>query len=392
MGTPVKRNLAKYSGSRSHCDGAIADGSGNVAHATIGGLGLSVWQVYATDGSDRGTFFSEPYEVQGATVGFLGLTGSYLTLWSPDGVKLAQNTVVSDFDASWLLPATTGGIVVVVTDSWGCPKGVDGISTMKVYRFADSGGLVSGVDIGGHGCPVGGSPELSGASDDKGNTVVAVSLGYRGAYGMPPGHVIVRWVSAAGEALTDWVDAGETLVGASGPLQTFPIIGGGAIVQAGNRSVAFASGSATPQSALGFVAANRKLVIVRGGRAYASVAIPGDYGAENYDSIELYAPSGRKCGEVKFPGTTALFIGRDGTVISLGPADWCAASWWPHLLRSATHIRGAISRGAPAPPWTSPRRDRASPWNLCALLTDGAYRRSSEWRSGETVPGSIHSL
>jgi hypothetical protein len=198
---------------------------------------------------------------------------------------------------------------------------------MKVYRFADSGALLSMVDVGGRGCPVSGSAEISGLSDEQGNTLVVVAVGYPGAYGMPAEHVIVRWIDAAGAPLTEWTDIGE-----SGFLGTSPVIGGGAVVQVGTRSMVFASGSTTAQSAPAFIAPSRNVAIVRGGRAYASVAIPG-YGAESYDTIELYAPSGRKCGELQFPGTRALSIGRDGTVISLGPTSYCEASWWPQLLR-----------------------------------------------------------
>jgi hypothetical protein len=162
------------------------------------------------------------------------------------------------------------------------------------------------------------------AGFDQDHTLVAALLG-PSAYGFAGERVIVRWIDGNGAPLTPWTDAGD-----GGDIHMFPSVGGGVAVEVAGRLMSFASGSATPQPAPSFLTAKHDLVPVRGGRAYALVPRPG-YSLKT--AIELYAPSGKLCGTIDMTGMKALAVGRDGTVIGLDENDWCAASWWPHLLR-----------------------------------------------------------
>jgi len=182
------------------------------------------------------------------------------------------------------------------------------------------------VDIGGTGCPASSSDAFVALSDDHDNTFVALNTGCCGSVvGLPPERVIARWVDAEGRPLTPWMD-----VAAAGNIEVAPLIGGGVVLRAANWIASFASGSATPEAAPTFIPPYHRVAIVRGDRAYAVVPIVG--WAPDH-TIELYSAAGNHCGTLEFPSGVGLYLGRDGTVISTGPDDWCTATWWPHLLR-----------------------------------------------------------
>jgi hypothetical protein len=325
MGASVSATLPPP-GSRRYCFAATSDGQGNVAHQVYG-MGPAVWQVYAPDGTPMGRLL-DVFEVAEQDSGFHGTGYNGFTAWNAAGTLVAQEQSVASVGsvATWMFPARTTGSVAVSTDSWGCPNGRTGHSTVNVWRFAASGSVTSVVDIGGTGCPSSASGAITGLSDDRDNTFVALNTGCCGdVFGLPPERVIARWVDAGGRPLTPWTDVAE-----AGNIEVAPLIGGGVVLRAGEWIASFASGSATPAAAPTFIPAYHRVAIVRGGRAYAVVPT---LGWSRDPAIELYSPAGGHCGTLEFPTGVGLYVGRDGTVISIGKDDWCAATWWPHLLR-----------------------------------------------------------
>jgi hypothetical protein len=325
MGAPVTAALPDP-GERRYCEGATSDGQGNVGHL-VDGMGVPVWQLYAPDGTATARIPAS-YLVPEET-GFHGGYGSQspdptMNVWNGKGTLLAAHPVGPS--PSWFFPARTGGSVVVSTDSWNCPNGPRGHATMNVWRFDETGNLVSVVDIGGVGCPVGESDGVVALSDELDNTFVAILVDGGGGFGFPEHRVLARWISREGAPLTPWMDVAPW---AQLP-QVAPIIGGGVVLRAGDSSAFFASGSSTPSPPPDFIPKYHDVSIVRGGTAYAVVP---RFGWARDHAIELYASDGTHCATLDFSERTGLYIGADGTVIATDPHDLCKASWWPHLLR-----------------------------------------------------------
>ncbi len=219
MGAAVSATLPPP-GARRFCDAATSDGQGNVAHEVYG-MGPTVWQVYAPDGTKMGRLL-DAYKIAEQDSGFHAVGYSGFTARSADGTVLAQERGVAGGSsvATWMFPARTGGSIIVSTDSWGCPNGRNGHSAVTVWRFAVSGALTSVVDIGGTGCPASSSDAFVALSDDHDNTFVALNTGCCGSvFGLPPERVIARWVDAEGRPLTPWMD-----VAAAGNIEVAPLI------------------------------------------------------------------------------------------------------------------------------------------------------------------------
>src|SRR4051812_16210302 len=323
MGTAVSATLPKP-GPRRYCDGATSDGQGNVAHYVYGMGGPPIWQLYRPEGTATG-IIEASYLIPQLT-GFHGYgfqtPDPAMAVWNGDGTLVAAHTVGPS--PSWFFPARTGGSVVVSTDSWNCPNGAHGRTTMNLWRFDATGELRSVVDIGGEGCPFARSDGIVALSDERNNTFLAI-MDDCGGFGFPADRIIARWVSPDGTPLTPWTD-----VAAWGELQVAPIIGGGVVLRAGDWSAVFASGSMTPVPPPAFIPQYHDVSIIHDDTAYAVVPRAG-WALDH--AIELYASDGTHCGTPDFPDRSALYVGADGTGVTLDPTDWCKASWWPHLLQ-----------------------------------------------------------
>jgi hypothetical protein len=182
--------------------------------------------------------------------------------------------------------------------------------------------------------------------------------------GRVAGEVDARWfgpgarpVTGLFTLLTGYVSAGGD-PGRSTAIEVAPAVGGGVLLSRVETSaspagaishtrqvclLAVGSTSCAPAPAWMLRRSDTRLHVVRGGRAWAAVALQGP-GLECADTVEVIAPDGTSCGSVELrmaSGTCdrlPLGIGRDGTVVQTVPRGVLTPSgigwrWWPAMLR-----------------------------------------------------------
>jgi hypothetical protein len=139
-----------------------------------------------------------------------------------------------------------------------------------------------------------------------------------------------RWIDATGKPVTDWFDAGPVT---SQGEQLRALIGGGAALNDSTAWRVIPSGKPQVQPPPAFLPSGATdFTIVMGGRAYAVTPIGGPQGTR---PSTLVAPTGETCGQLPSVGDPFAYVevGRDGTLIGLGGANHCTASYYPQLLK-----------------------------------------------------------
>jgi hypothetical protein len=131
--------------------------------------------------------------------------------------------------------------------------------------------------------------------DTAGRLLVLFPIGI--AFGnVSAGSYAARWFDAAGNALTDWFSAPRV----TGGISLNPVIGGGIFLNEGEGQ-------------------DHEFLIVSG----------------KARTGRRPSPSGKVCGQLTAlgNGVTTELIGRDGTLIGLGAANSCTASYVPALFK-----------------------------------------------------------
>jgi hypothetical protein len=328
------------------CAGGLSDGTGRVAVAARNADGAT-WQVFAADGSQRGSFsawplVSEPSGWHGLTVEPGQSFGPLVThhAFSPDGALLVSTPANSvpdqaNSDAWALAQDPKGGSFTDVGETDGFHNH---FTILEAQRFDAAG-----------------KPRWSPSVRFGGNQ--EHSFDFVGAGVSTLGEVAAIWSDSAFVDVV-WLDAtGAVVAGATrqefasdalGPSATppstvelVPLLDGGLAVRANGvfqSQYPHLATATAPLPAWLAARAAQAFRITRGNLGYAVFPQAGEVAPSCDQVIELLAPSGRLCGRVTLQGagstctTGEVDQGWDGTVVQERAQAGCAWRFWPGLL------------------------------------------------------------
>src|SRR5471030_1010452 len=248
----------------------------------------------------------------------LGAASTTYAAYAPDGAFVASFVIG---DLGFENSQANGGTVITS----GCHQTAD----YEVRRFDDANALQSDVHLANQACLIDGAGAVL---VDAQNRTLLVS-GHLVDPTIPDGHVGARWFDVAGQPLTEWFDAGlESEHG----ITPRPLIGGGAALLLASGWTAVTSGKAEIAPAPAGFNPNEDVLVVLGGKAYATLPFVAVPGTGTTGSIQIVEPGGKVCGTLTATTSTDRFsIGEDGTLVNLsgGCNTNCAATYYPQVLK-----------------------------------------------------------
>jgi hypothetical protein len=248
----------------------------------------------------------------------LGAASTTYAAYAPDGAFVASFVIG---DLGFENSQANGGTVITS----GCHQTAD----YEVRRFDDANALQSDVHLANQACLIDGAGAVL---VDAQNRTLLVS-GHLVDPSIPDGHVGARWFDVAGQPLTEWFDAG---LDSEHGITPRPLIGGGAALLLASGWTAVTSGKAEIAPAPAGFNPNEDVLVVLGGKAYATLPFVAVPGTGTTGSIQIVEPGGKVCGTLTATTSTDRFsIGEDGTLVNLsgGGNTNCAATYYPQVLK-----------------------------------------------------------
>ncbi|BDG05349.1 hypothetical protein [Anaeromyxobacter oryzae] len=329
------------------CAGGTSDGTGHVAVAALIAGAPASWQVYAADGKARKAFDAWP--VMPEPEGWQGLVVKPST--GANGGNLVQHAAFAADGSAGASTVVSWDPTLVGTTLWnaspdplgGCLVVVAGIdlfhnhwSGLRAQRFDASG------------APRWSTAGMFGARSDRilflggGVSRAGESL----AIWQHSAWLDVSWFDASGTSLgeSDFTERSDAVLGSNAlqhDIDLVPLLDGGLAVHADGAFRSVYAHLATASAPLPSWLADHATWtyrFTRGNAGYALFPPPGQDSADCSQAIELYAPSGRRCGRVALHGdgrscsTGSVDQGWDGTVVQQEAAGACTYRFWPGLL------------------------------------------------------------
>lgn len=267
------------------CTAATSDGTGFMAAEAHDANGTT-WHIFATNGTQWGSFNLGPPILFGQPSGFEGYLNSADQYWGQGA------------DPGNFTPVDKGSVIASAYSS-----GTIAIGTTAVHQVDATGNEVAQVAI-----PIAGTP-LAGAQDASG-AVLAI-------------------VGVSGSAKGIWFDMAHRTAGAPFTIGTGSsatarsLAGGGIAVALDGKWTALVTPAGT-QAAPSWLKDGLAFTVIRGGKAY---------GIPEQNAVHVVSPQGSACGQVQFLGVTSVTVGVDGTVIGSSGTTGCTKVFWPGALK-----------------------------------------------------------
>ncbi len=236
--------------------------------------------------------------------------------WAPGGAVTKSTVVANDETFASAFRAWPAG-ALVVTSACSLPPG-----TLQLRRF-DASGNVTATGLTQGGC----SATAAAVGDANDDWLVLMQDGT--SAGFAAADLVAQWFDPSGRPL-GWFRVESEPGGGPHSYLLHALIGGGAALRIdGVWKFFLPSGESRALPAPGFLAEHPQtdFTLVRGAKAYALLPRAGDT-----SELELFSPTGNRCGALRFPGGN-LTTGADGSVIQAGGANGCHKTVWPGLLR-----------------------------------------------------------
>jgi hypothetical protein len=335
--TPIEVNVVPEPPRYGTCGvTALSDGTGHVAVGAQAGRGWEQWQAFAADGTATNPFSGASLLLLPQPDGWL-TTGARpssepfgpidLRAFAPDGAerRTVRHHPGAPFQMhGWGLAEDPLGGALLAWEAHTMADGTSpGVCTSEFIRYDARGNRVS-------------------AAKDVACTHVALGVSNRGeaiVVGKEASDTFVTWLARDGSAVVkrtpvplEWVEW----------ISLHPLLDGS--LAAKNRdnewSGRFEHLATSPSAPPAWLAERpwTHYRFTRGNRGYAVFPWAGAESADCSATIELLAPSGRRCGTVTLKGngkrclTGQVDQGWDGTVVQRTNAGECTYRWWPRLL------------------------------------------------------------
>ena len=339
-----------YSSQGGFCGLPIGDGQGVIA-LNVSSSSRQEFDFVAPDGSRRGLGGLDSGTFYPQAAGFIGHGGSstdetvVVTAVDENGRPRASTNVQG---SGTYTPDPNGGLLLA--GHFGFPPDPIPANQLVILFNADASIRYGPIPVATQGTIFGAGVDLLGRA------IVIVD----GTRTFGRGSIAAQWFSARGAPLTGVFQVLSGFrPGHSTWFEMSPLIGGGLAMRRMDGGIelhtsewlaVLPSGEARVEDAPDWLRArpNTKLVLVRGGRAYALVPWAADL-ASCTQQAEVVSPSGRSCARFDFTVDAAscqthpLRIGLDGTVMQMLPdsresditvtARTCTLRFWPGALR-----------------------------------------------------------